>query len=170
MVVTAPVSLDDYLDHPTEPESELFEGELIQKAMGTTKHSRLQAKLVHLLMLQLQSKGLDRVATEQSVLVREGVVFIPDVCILQPGTPDGKVATIPPTLCIEILSPSDRFSYTVRKCDEFLNFGVQACWIFDPEAERVWVASPGGLSEAPRESMLRLEGIALALTDVFSLE
>lgn len=167
MTVTAPVSLDYYFDHPTEPESELFQGELIQKAMPTTKHARLQFKLGHLLALQLPPEELNRVVTEQSVLVRAGVVFIPDVSVLQPLTPDGKVVTIPPTLCIEILSPSDRFSYTVEKCGGYLDFGVQACWIFDPDTERVWIATTSGLSEATRGDVLRIQEISLSLTDIF---
>jgi len=109
MGVAAPVSLESYLAHPTEPESEYVNGELFQKAMGSKPHSRLQKRLI-LLLDRYEREGLGQVSVEQSVQLDDKTILIPDVCLLQPDDAAANLVTAPPVLCVEILSPSDRFS------------------------------------------------------------
>ena len=163
MATAAPVSMEYYLANPTEPESEYFEGELIQKAFGTFPHARLQA----IVGFVLHPTGIGQTAISLSVLVRPNVVLIPDVCVLQPGQFEDGIVNPPAILCVEILSPSDRFSYTAKKCKEYLNWGVQACWIFDPETKEAWVATNAGIVQVPEGGTLEAGAISLPLADIF---
>jgi Uma2 family endonuclease len=42
--------------------------------------------------------------------------------------------TRPPVLAIEIVSPEDTFSEIARRCSEFLQAGVRAVWLIDPDS------------------------------------
>ena len=163
---SVPLTVEEYLETSYEPECEYVDGELIPKAMGTNDHSELQSLLAYLLFRYRKAR-LCTVATEQSLRVRERVVLIPDVCLLKYGHGERGVVTQPPLLCIEILSPSDRFSYTLKKCDEYLRWGVPVCWIFDPEEEKAWFYDATGLHQVPADGVLRSGSIELALSELW---
>jgi Uma2 family endonuclease len=54
-----------------------------------------------------------------------------------------KVIEGVPILAVEILSPSDVHSDTTEKVEEYLNVGVAAVWVIDPDFETVMVYQPG---------------------------
>ena len=165
MSVATPISLEIYLQNRTEPECEYIAGELFPKAMGSKPHSRLQKKLI-LLLDRFEREGLGQVCPEQSMQLRSDKVLIPDVCVLQPDDDATNLVLRPPVLCIEILSPSDRFAFTVQKCRDYLDWGVPACWIFDPTASRAWVSDSRGLHEVTT-GLLEAGPITLAMSEVF---
>jgi len=160
------LSLDEYFEATYEPECEYIDGELFQKALGTNDHARLQFRIARLLY-RYEEAGLCQIATEQSLRVREGAVLIPDVCLLRPDNDERGVVSRPALLCIEVLSPSDRFTYTVRKCKEYLRWGVPACWIFDPIEKEAWIYDAEGLRAFGAESVLRQGEIELRLTELW---
>jgi Uma2 family endonuclease len=149
-----------------EPECEYVDGELIPKAIGTNDHSELQSRLAYLLY-RYREANVCRVATEQLLRLRERVVLIPDLCLLAYDHGQHGLITKPPLLCIEILSPSDRFSYTLKKCDEYLRWGVPACWICEPEERKAWFYDVTGLHSMPADGVLRTGGIELAMANVW---
>lgn len=160
------VSLEEYLSASYEPECEYLDGELFPKAMGAKDHARLQFQIARLLY-RYEEAGLCQIVTEQSVRVSETAVLIPDVCLLQPDNDEHGIVRQSALLCIEILSPSDRFSYTARKCDEYLRWGVLACWIFDPIEKKAWVYDEQGLHTVTHGGVLRLGEIELQLTELW---
>jgi Uma2 family endonuclease len=56
-------------------------------------------------------------------------VRIPDLALV-----DVLDETRPPVLAIENVSPEDAFSETARRCSEFLQAGVRAVWLIDPDS------------------------------------
>jgi len=160
------ISLEEYFETLYEPECEYVDGELIPKAMGTNDHALLQARLTYLLYRYAVS-GLCEVVTEQSVRVRQRAILIPDLCLLPPSHGERGVVSTPALVCIEILSPSDRFSYTVKKCEEYLRWGVPACWIFDPEEKKAWFYDAEGLHPVTSDGVLRSGSIELALKELW---
>lgn len=162
----AVISLDEYLNTSYEPECEYVDGELVPKAMPTKDHARLQFHITRLLY-RYEQAGLCQITTEQSVRVRETAVLVPDVCLLQPDNDEHGVVRQPALLCIEVLSPSDRFTYTIRKCREYLEWGVPACWIFDPIEKQAWFYDAAGLHPAPADGVLRLGEIELRLAELW---
>jgi len=93
--------------------------------------------------------------------------LIPDVCLLQPDDSAANLVTAPPVLCVEILSPSDLLPFTVKKCQAYLQWGVLACWIVDPESKQAWVSDPDGLREISTTGTLEAGAVAKAMSDVF---
>jgi Uma2 family endonuclease len=45
-----------------------------------------------------------------------------------------RVLDQPPLIAIEILSPDDRLMDLQEKIDEYVKFGVEHIWIFDPRS------------------------------------
>jgi len=167
MGVATQISLEQYLRHPTEPESEYIKGEIFQKALGTKLHGRLQGRLIRLLF-RWEELGLGVTIPEQSLLLSADVILIPDVCVLTADNVEVGVVTQPPLLCIEILSPSDRFAYTARKCKQYLDWGVPTCWILDPEAREAWVSDSAGLHPVAEGGALEAGFILLGIDEVFA--
>ena len=63
---------------------------------------------------------------------------VPDLCVLRAGQARTPIVVEAPLLCIEILSPEDRFGRIRKKCDEYLQMGVIDAWIFDAEERLVF--------------------------------
>jgi Uma2 family endonuclease len=61
--------------------------------------------------------------------------LIPDVAAPHIADP---YPTEPVLLCVEILSPEDRFSAALAKCEMYHDWGVLYCWIFNPETRIGW--------------------------------
>lgn len=162
----APLTIEEYLEASYEPECEYVDGELIPKAMGTRDHGHLQLRLGRLLY-RFEEAGLCLIISEQSLRVRQRAVLIPDVCLLPPDNSEHGVVTTPALVCIEILSPSDRFSYTVSKCEEYRQWGVPASWILDPEQKKAWFYDATGLHQVPSGGVLRSGVFELALSEVW---
>ena len=166
MSALSTISLEQYLQTSHEPECELIDGELVPKAMGTAPHSILQSWLVYLLVAKF---GPFRVRTEQSIRLSDRMVLIPDVCVLRPGAlREGLLVVDPPSLCIEILSPSDRFSAAEKKCRIYLEWGVGVCWIFAPDSKKVWEVSADGGTVLRTE--LSIESLSIPLSRAFPPE
>lgn len=103
MPVAVPVSLQEYLETSHRPDCDYLDGELLERNVGEWDHSRLQSLLCQFLCSQEREWGI-LVVPEQRVQVK------PDITVIAGPRPDGGIITKPPFLCIEILSPSDRFS------------------------------------------------------------
>ncbi len=75
--------------------------------------------------------------------------------------------TRPALVCIEVLSPSDRFTYTVKKCEQYIRWGVPVCWIFDPDDKKAWFCDLDGLHPVPANGVLKLNDIELRLEELW---
>lgn len=92
-----------------------------------------------------------------------------DVCLLTSSRHPKRIATEPPMLCIEVLSPEDRSSRTRVKCEDYLRMGVPEVWVSDPEQRKAHVLTPDGAMPEHRGGPLRLSGteIAVDLDEIF---
>jgi Uma2 family endonuclease len=70
---------------------------------------------------------------------------------------------VAPLLCIEILSPEDRLSRTLIKCQAFFRLGTPECWIFNPEQRSALVLRPDGTMTTHHEGSLTLAGTAISV-------
>ncbi len=161
------LSLDEYLDRHFEPETELVGGELRPKPLGTPLHSNICARLVVLLA---KLAGLPRTHVELSLRVGNDVL-IPDVCVLRDKKKQlyRDILAEPPLLCIEVVSPSQRPSEMLAKCERYRDFGVPFCWVVDPVSKRAW-ESHAGAPVAEQTSTLTAGELTVSLSELFSEE
>jgi Uma2 family endonuclease len=122
----------EYLDTAYEPDCEFEDGALIDREVGTEKHSWLQAALAAYFFRRRKVWNLN-VYTEQRNRIRAGKYKLPDVCVVLGARPATPIFEEPPLWAIEILSPEDKPLRVDRTIAEWLDFGVSYVWVIDPE-------------------------------------
>lgn len=129
------VSAEEFLATTYKPACEYRDGVLQQKSIPTRKHSLLQFRIAQLI-LELFPEF--EPAPELTVQIGNGRFLVPDVAVQNRNNIQDPYPTEPIHLCIEILSPTDRMSDTLAKCEEYHAWGVETAWIADPEERRCW--------------------------------
>jgi Uma2 family endonuclease len=135
------ISLDEYLNTDYEPDCDYVDGVLEERNVGKKTHSKVQMRLSAWLYSRTPQHKQD-VLLEQRVQVSPSRVRIPDICLVDQRA-TGEVVQVPPALCVEILSPEDRWSRVQDRLTDFLSFGVPTIWIIDPYTNEAWIGSPG---------------------------
>ncbi|GAB4359148.1 MAG: hypothetical protein OHK0021_03350 [Bryobacter sp.] len=143
-MTSAPVSAAAYrrMSFPG-PDREFVHGELIERAMPNKLHASIQAALC-VFFGQLWRMGRLAIYTEMRLQLGDNLYRIPDFCIYK-SAPEGDIPSTPPLLAVEIASPDDKFSETLRKLEEYRRFGVEHIWHIDPEAKRLYRFDSDGL-------------------------
>jgi Uma2 family endonuclease len=104
-------------------------------------HSRLQ----HLLSVRLHNAGL-LCAPELHLRLTADTARIADIAVyLNP--PDGAMASCPPFIAIEVVSPDDRHQELLRKLQDYLAWGVVHIWVVEPELSKFHIYDSRGLVE-----------------------
>ena len=172
-MATAPVlpqvSVEEYEQTPALFERhEYVDGRLLEKALPSWKHSQLQLWIGALLMRG--DEGL-AVGTELHSKLREQNWRIPDLAVQTRETSAREqYAFAPLLLAIEIRSPEDRWGEILTKFDDFHDWGVPFCWLFDPEAERAWTYHLGSdLYDVTTQESIAAGEIRLSVMEIFSV-
>ena len=141
-----PFSLEDFLLQPdTEPESEYFDNEIIQKPIPKGKHSAIQGEFTAFVNSILRLKRIARAFLELRCTFG-GMSIVPDISVFRwdriVRDRDGKIANIfniPPDWLIEILSPDQSQTKLVKKILLALEHGIEMAWLLDPEEEVIFI-------------------------------
>ena len=145
MTTLALVPLSDYLGHTTDPDCEYLEGRLVERNVGEINHSDAQSRTYGFVLINEPGFWA---GVEVRVQVRPERFRIPDVTIMRGGRPPGRIITTPPEIAVEVLSPDDRAADVQDRIDDYLEFGVAAVWLIDPERQRAWIHTKDGAREA----------------------
>jgi Uma2 family endonuclease len=161
------VTVDEYLHTSYEPDADYVDGEIEERNMGEMDHADLQSILVTLFRNHQKAWSV-KAFTELRVQVAAARFRVPDITVLPADSPRSPVIVTAPLLCIEILSPEDRYLRSVKKYEDYLAMGVPEVWIFDPAERIVYLRRPGRQIEQ-RVGKLELAGtpVSLDLADVF---
>jgi Uma2 family endonuclease len=161
------VSVEEYLSTVYKPDCDYVDGEVQERNMAEVDHSRLQCELIGSFYLRRRQWNIT-ILPEVRVQVRPMRFRIPDIAIVL-GETDEQILTKPPFLCIEILSPEDRWSRVQDRIRDFLQMGVPYIWVLDPQNKTAFIETPAdGLREV-KDSILRTENprFELPLTEFF---
>jgi Uma2 family endonuclease len=71
-----------------------------------------------------------------------------DFVILEPDAPREQVPTVPPLLCVEVLSPDQTAPDEIDTLDDYLTMGVPNIWLIDPLRRAAFTFDATGLHEA----------------------
>jgi Uma2 family endonuclease len=138
------ISVREYLRTSYSPDCEYVDGRIEERNVGEKGHSILQMYLGFLFRLNRDAWGVE-VYPELRTHVARTRFRIPDVLVTRAGVRFESVLDSPPLIAIEILSPDDRLSDLQQKIDEYLAFGVEHIWVFDPQRRAAWWADGEGL-------------------------
>jgi Uma2 family endonuclease len=146
------ISVREYLRTSYSPDCEYVDGRIEERNVGEKGHSILQMYLGFLFRLNRDAWGVE-VYPELRTHVARTRFRIPDVLVTRAGVRFESVLDSPPFIAIEILSPDDRLSGLQQKIDEYLEFGVEHIWIFDPQRRAVWRADREGLHPVAEDEL-----------------
>jgi len=160
------VPVEEYLRSAEKPVPDYIDGMLRPRSMPTYKHGKMQFRVG--LLINRLGMGFEAIP-EQTVQLREGKYLVPDVAVQRLSELQQPYPTRPVHLCVEVLSPDDRFSDTVAKCEDYHAWGVPFCWIIDPEKKRAWEYRP---LDRPHEvgpgGQMQAGEISLTFGDLFA--
>lgn len=160
------VAPEEYLNTSYDsPDREYVEGELLERGMPTYLHSKIQALLCILLGTLIKRYPVF-IATELRLGLTPGRLYrIPDVAVFADQEPTQPVPDHPPLVAIEIASPDDRLSETLKKFEEYRHWGVAHIWLIDPIEKRLYSYDATGLHPVPTLQLPRYD-FAISLTDL----
>jgi Uma2 family endonuclease len=155
------VPLEEYLRTSYEPDCEYVDGELVERNVGTKKHSYLQGLLIAYLMRRRKQWRIEPLP-EIRVRLGQRRYRIPDIGVFQGPLPTEDVPSSPPLIWIEVLSPEDRPLRVQERVRDVLNFGCPYVWVIDPETleSRVYTAQS---DFAPADDTLAIPGTEIVI-------
>jgi Uma2 family endonuclease len=140
------VSFEEYMHTAYSPDCEYIDGEIVERNEGKGKHGFTQLAVGSILRGYASAKKLF-VAVEYRVQVTATRVRIPDVCVVEELE---DVVTKPPLLCVEVLSPEDRWNRTNNVIHDYHCMGAPCVWVIDPWLSWAWIFE---LDQPPKEVM-----------------
>lgn len=105
-------------------------------------------------------------------------VRCPPACFFLDGEPfaqmENLIATIRPTVVVEIASTNDRRTRMDRRVEEYLEAGIPLVWVIDPHEKQVHVFEPGRISKRYAETRTlfggsAFEGFETPIASLFAL-
>jgi Uma2 family endonuclease len=144
------MSVEEYLATSfPDGDREYLDGIVVERNLGTNPHSALQAVLVEYLSSRARSLGL-AVRPECRTKVNAARYRVPDILVVaRPFNTVRGVIVDAPFLIVEILSPDDRVSDTVKRYRDYEALGVRHIVQLDP-VDRTTFSFEGG-ALAPRD-------------------
>lgn len=134
------------LNPPSDLLYEVIDGNYVEKPVGAYS-TWLAFQFAAWLDAYCKPRALGHVVTEMVFILDAGrdLRRRPDVAYVsaqrwpvgQPPAPEGDWAVIP-DLAIEVLSPREEARHTLRKVNEYFQYGVQEVWLAIPEDRMVY--------------------------------
>jgi len=147
---------------------ELHDGELSVTPAPGSRHQRVLGNLNGLIRAHVNAHRFGEVFFAPiDVILDETTIVQPDLVYLDPTRARlvrDRGIEGPPTLVVEIVSPSTTLIDRHAKSDLYRRYGVPCYWIVDPEARTV---EAYGLAEAEYRLLTRISGNAAASLSPF---
>jgi Uma2 family endonuclease len=149
---------------------EYLDGEIVERNMGELPHGDLQLTL-GLLLRKMRGKLGIRVVPEIRIQINPRRYRVADLAVFRDDNIGTGIPTVPPLLCVEILSPEDRMVRMTPKVQEYLGIGVEWVWVIDPQERRALCYSQNNRGGAACD-VLRTENpaIEIPLEQAFDLD
>ncbi|WP_419805144.1 Uma2 family endonuclease [Terriglobus sp.] len=155
MATTVYTPVEEYLRTSYRPDRDYLEGELEERNVGEQWHGLIE-KVIAAVFFNNRKTWKLRSINEQRVQVTPTRFRVPDVCVVSSETPIEPILLAPPILCVEVLSPEDRFSRITERVQDYTDMGVPHVWIIDSVTRKIWIANGN-------ERPVPLQGDALTL-------
>ncbi len=159
---------------------ELVRGELQQVTPAGEEHGLIAMRLGAALERYVRERGLGNVyAAETGFKLRTDpdTVRAPDIAFvaraqLEAHPPGSGYREGPPTLAVEVTSPSDRASEVAEKVHDWLHYGAEEVWVVDPGRRTLSVYRPSEgvrvLTSRDKLGSPLLPGWELPVSEVFA--
>lgn len=165
-MATAPglIPIEEYMHTSYSPDCEYIDGIIVERNVGLGRHSFTQGKIVACLENVISQKDLMAFLALRTQ-VSPTRVRIPDVSVISELE---EVTSKPPLLCVEVMSPDDRWNRIRASVHDYEEMGVPCVWVVDPYERRAWIFEEDKPPVEVKDGVLRAEslGIEVQLSDV----
>ncbi len=183
-IATTLVTADEFSAMAHERPSELIRGEIVEMTSPGSRHGKVCSNVSFLLetWARQQNSRWCVISNDAGVRTERDAetdsVRGPDVyAIRNDRLPDGELPvghmSVAPELCVEVLSPSDRWPDVLSKVSELLRAGVHEMWVIDPAHRRVHLYrsddEPTVLDPDENLTSTALPGLTFAVRELFFL-
>lgn len=162
------ITAEEFFHLPSrDGKTELVDGEVIEMAPAGGEHGGIASEVLFQLRLLLRESPLGVALTETGFKLKSDpdTVRGPDVAFLEASRlPSGRLPREfidgPPTIAVEVVSPSDTYKDVLAKVGEYLDAGSKRVWVANPRPQTVTVYYPDGTSRLLRgDEMLSGEDV-----------
>ena len=168
MATETQVALEEYLSTVYEPDCDYVDGELEDRNVGEHDHSDLQSEILRYLRNRRRELSV-RAFGEWRSRVSPTRYRVPDITVIREPYMKEPVLAQPAYVCIEILSPKDRWSRLNHKLNDYVKAGVENVWVIDPVERIAWTFDELGQHQLNGTTLTTKDGnIALPLTEIFA--
>ena len=144
------IGVEEYLGlvFDDRPEPDYVHGEVVERTLPTLVHAQIQALLV-LLFGRLLPKVHLTLLTEPRLQIEPDLFRVADFAVCRGARPEGRYATTPVYIAIEIVSPDDRYNDLTERLEDYRRWGVKHVWLVDPQRKRLHEYTEAGLLQHP---------------------
>ena len=146
------ISVREYLSTSYRPDCEYVDGRIEERNVGEFEHGYLQALIAGLFNSNGKAWGV-RASTDVRTQIGPTRFRIPDVTVQRSSDPRESIIRHPQLIAVEILSPEDRVSRLQERIDEYLGFGIEHIWVFDPVRRTASIVIGGELRRVQTDEM-----------------
>jgi Uma2 family endonuclease len=138
MLAKSQIGVEEYLAlaFPDRPEPDYVHGEVVERAMPTPVHSQIQGALI-LLFAALLPRVRLALLPELRVQIAPKLFRVVDLAVYRGERPQGRYATAPAFVAIEIVSPDDNYHNLTQRLEDYRRWGVPHVWLVDPWLKRL---------------------------------
>jgi Uma2 family endonuclease len=179
MATKTRLTLEEFLALPeTEPPSEYFDEEVVQKAFRSIAQSALVVELGARFLAPDRPREYLVGTGGQHVSYLLKAVYLPDVHLTRlsrlAGHEDESPLTVVPDVVVEVLSPDDRPSAVLQKVETYVELQVPVLLLVDPADRTIRVYRSGSPAHTLHEGETLdltgvLPGFTMPLTDLFAV-
>ncbi len=166
MATSTLIPVEEYLRTVYRPDCDYVDGFIEERNLGELSHGWVQGNVVGAFRSRYEATGLAAIP-EWRFQIAPTRFRVPDVVVTL-GRPREQILTQPPMLCVEILSPEDRAARVNARIREYLEFGVPAVWLIDPERKTLTIYRRTSFEEVAGPSV-RVDGsdVDIPLAEIF---
>jgi Uma2 family endonuclease len=132
------------LSFDDRPEPDYIDGAVVERALPTVLHSRVKA-LLALLFEPLSNRVRLTMMLGLRLRIEPRLFRIVDFAIYLGSRPEGRYATTPAFVTIEIISADDCFVDVTQRLQDYRRWGVPYVWLVDPQLKRLYEYTEAGL-------------------------
>jgi Uma2 family endonuclease len=87
--------------------------------------------------------------SELRVQIEQDLFRVIDFAVYRDARPEGRYATSPAFVAIEIVSPDDNYNNLTQRLEDYRRWGVPHVWLVDPWLKRLYEYTEKGLLQHP---------------------
>jgi Uma2 family endonuclease len=164
----ANLTLEQYSHVIFRPDAHFVDGRIVPRTLGDHTHSRMVAEITSKLYPLYEAAHLS-CCISLRLRISPSRIRVCDFVVLQADAPREDVPTVPPLLCVEVLSDGQSPEDEIETLADYLTMGVENIWLIDPIYRAAFTFDAAGLHKAdPTSLRVPKTPIHLDLTSAFA--